>query len=306
MAATDTPVEIDPRDRGSGPEPDLGSLGAGLDALSTEPGRRVSLGRRLRRSVLPPVIAVVLVLLGWQVFASTRTGAAAFNTPLPADVWASFTDQLYRGNVWPSVANSLRRAFIGFAVAVVVGAPLGLLIARVPVVRAAIGPVVSGLQSLPSVAWVPAAIIWFGLTPSAIYFVVLLGAVPSIANGLVSGLDQVPPLYARVGTVLGAGWLQQVRFVLLPASLPGFVAGLEQGWAFAWRSLMAAELISYSPTLGRSLGQLLDQGRELSDLSLVLTAMIIILAVGIAIDVLLFAPLGRKVLRGRGLLVERA
>lgn len=306
MAATDAPIDVDLRDRGSGPEPDLGSLGAGLDALSTEPSRRVSLGRRLRRSVLPPVIAVVLVLVGWQVFASTRTGAAAFNTPLPADVWASFTDQLYRGNVWPSVANSLRRAFIGFAVAVVVGAPLGLLIARVPVVRAAIGPVVSGLQSLPSVAWVPAAIIWFGLTPSAIYFVVLLGAVPSIANGLVSGLDQVPPLYARVGTVLGAGWLQQVRFVLLPASLPGFVAGLEQGWAFAWRSLMAAELISYSPTLGRSLGQLLDQGRELSDLSLVLTAMIIILAVGITIDVLLFAPLERKVLRGRGLLVERA
>lgn len=306
MAATDAPIDVDLRDRGSGPEPDLGSLGAGLDALSTEPGRRVSLGRRLRRSVLPPVIAVVLVLLGWQVFASTRTGAAAFNTPLPADVWASFTDQLYRGNVWPSVANSLRRAFIGFAVAVVVGAPLGLLIARVPVVRAAIGPVVSGLQSLPSVAWVPAAIIWFGLTPSAIYFVVLLGAVPSIANGLVSGLDQVPPLYARVGTVLGAGWLQQVRFVLLPASLPGFVAGLKQGWAFAWRSLMAAELISYSPTLGRSLGQLLDQGRELSDLSLVLTAIVIILAVGITIDVLLFAPLERKVLRGRGLLVERA
>ena len=306
MAATDAPIDVDLRDRGSGPEPDLGSLGAGLDALSTEPGRRVSLGRRLRRSVLPPVIAVVLVLLGWQVFAATRTGAAAFNTPLPADVWASFTDQLYRGNVWPSVANSLRRAFIGFAVAVVVGAPLGLLIARVPVVRAAIGPVVSGLQSLPSVAWVPAAIIWFGLTPSAIYFVVLLGAVPSIANGLVSGLDQVPPLYARVGTVLGAGWLQQVRFVLLPASLPGFVAGLKQGWAFAWRSLMAAELISYSPTLGRSLGQLLDQGRELSDLSLVLTAIVIILAVGITIDVLLFAPLERKVLRGRGLLVERA
>ena len=306
MAATDAPIDVDLRDRGSGPEPDLGSLGAGLDALSTEPGRRVSLGRRLRRSVLPPVIAVVLVLVGWQVFASTRTGAAAFNTPMPADVWASFTDQLYRGNVWPAVANSLRRAFIGFAVAVVVGAPLGLLIARVPLVRAAIGPVVSGLQSLPSVAWVPAAIIWFGLTPSAIYFVVLLGAVPSIANGLVSGLDQVPPLYARVGTVLGAGWLQQVRFVLLPASLPGFVAGLKQGWAFAWRSLMAAELISYSPTLGRSLGQLLDQGRELSDLSLVLTAIVIILAVGITIDVMLFAPLERKVLRGRGLLVERA
>jgi len=194
---------------------------------------------------------------------------------------------------------------IGFAIAVMVGAPLGLLIARVRLVRTAIGPIVSGLQSLPSVAWVPAAIILIGLTPGGIYFVILMGAVPSIANGLVAGLDQVPPQYARVGTVLGANRLQSIRYVLLPASLPGFVAGLTQGWAFAWRSLMAAEIISYSPALGRSLGQMLNQGRELSDLSLVATAIVIILAVGVAIDVLLFAPLQRWVLRSRGLLVQR-
>ncbi|WP_127783460.1 ABC transporter permease [Rhodococcus sp. X156] len=285
--------------------PDTGSVEAGLDALSTEVTVKHGWGQRLRRSVLPPVVAVALVLLVWQLYASTRTGSAAYNTPSPTDVWETFRTEWSSGAAWESVYNSVRRGIVGFAIAVVIGAPLGLLIARVPLVRTAIGPIVSGLQSLPSVAWVPAAIILIGLTPGAMYFVIVLGAVPSIANGLVAGLDQVPPLYARVGTVLGANWLQQIRYVLLPASLPGFIAGLKQGWAFSWRSLMAAEIISYSPALGRSLGQMLNQGRELSDLSLVVVAIIMILIVGVAIDVLIFAPLERRVLRSRGLLVSR-
>ena len=140
--------------------------------------------------------------------------------------------------------------------------------------RAAIGPIVSGLQSLPSVAWVPAAIIWFGLSNAAIYAVVLLGAVPSIANGLLGGMKQVPPLFDRVGRVLGLSTLARTRYVLLPAALPGYLGGLRQGWAFAWRSLMAAELITYSPDLGQGLGQLLDVGRELSQMSLVITAIV--------------------------------
>lgn len=168
-------------------------------------------------------------------------------------------------------------------------------------VRAAIGPFVSGLQSLPSVAWVPAAIILFSLSDAAIYAVVLLGAVPSIANGLLSGFDQVPPLLDRVGRVLGLGTLGRVRHVLLPAALPGYLAGLKQGWAFAWRSLMAAELITYSPQLGIGLGQLLNLGRELQQMDLVITAILLILVVGLAIELLVFAPLERRVLRQRGL-----
>ena len=284
---------------------DTGSLEAGLDALSTDIRQERSWAQRLGQSVLPPLVAVGLVLVVWQVYAATRTGAASYNTPSPADVWSTFTTQWSSGAVWESVWNSLRRGAIGFAISIVVGAPLGLLIARVRLVRTALGPIVSGLQSLPSVAWVPAAIILIGLTPGAIYFVILMGAIPSIANGLVAGLDQVPPLYGRVGTVLGASWVQSIRYVLLPAALPGFLAGLTQGWAFAWRSLMAAEIISYSPELGRSLGQMLNQGRELSDLSLVVMAIVIILLVGVAVDVLLFAPLQRHVLRSRGLQVDR-
>ncbi|KWX09388.1 sulfate ABC transporter permease, partial [Carbonactinospora thermoautotrophica] len=174
-------------------------------------------------------------------------------------------------------------------------------VARFRTLRTAIGPVLSGLQSLPSVAWVPAAIIWFGLSDATIYTVVLLGAVPSIANGLVAGLDQVPPLFLRVGRTLGARGLASVRHVLLPAALPGYVAGLKQGWAFSWRSLMAAELIAISPDLGPGLGQLLEVGRELSDMSLVVAAILLILLVGIGIELFVFAPVERRILHGRGL-----
>jgi NitT/TauT family transport system permease protein len=133
---------------------------------------------------------------------------------------------------------------------------------------------------------------------------VLLGAVPSIANGTISGVDQVPPLYLRVGRVLGARGLTTARHILMPAALPGYLGGLKQGWAFSWRSLMAAELITQSPRLGTGLGQLLDSGRELSDAGLVFGMIIAILVVGVAIDRLFFAPVERGVLRRRGLLVE--
>jgi NitT/TauT family transport system permease protein len=202
------------------------------------------------------------------------------------------------------VFNSLRRGGLGFLASLAIGTPLGLLIARVRPVRRAIGPLISGLQSLPSVAWVPAAIIWFGLSDATIYCVVLLGAVPSIANGMVSGVDQIPPLFQRVGRVLGARGLSSARFVLLPAAMPGYVGGLRQGWAFSWRSLMAAELIARSPELGLGLGQLLDQGRQLSDMSLVFGGILTILVVGIAVELCVFAPIERRVLRRRGLLAH--
>jgi NitT/TauT family transport system permease protein len=171
-------------------------------------------------------------------------------------------------------------------------------------VRAAIGPILSGLQSLPSVAWVPPAVIWLGLNNSMMYAVILLGAVPSIANGLVSGVDQVPPLFLRAGRTLGATGLKGTWHVTLPAALPGYVAGMKQGWAFSWRSLMAAEIIANFPDLGTGLGQLLENARTASDMAMVFEAILLILFVGIAIDLLIFSPLERWVLRSRGLLVK--
>lgn len=171
-------------------------------------------------------------------------------------------------------------------------------------IRAAIGPILSGLQSLPSVAWVPPAVIWLGLNNSMMYAVILLGAVPSIANGLVSGIDQVPPLYLRAGRTMGATGLRGTWHVVMPAALPGYLAGLKQGWAFSWRSLMAAEIIASFPDLGVGLGQLLENGRNNSDMATVFLAILLILFVGIAIDLLIFSPLERWVLRSRGLLVK--
>jgi NitT/TauT family transport system permease protein len=282
---------------------DVADLEAGLDALSVEAPPRASIGRRLRRSALPPLVAVVFVLAAWQLFAWLQV-KPDYVVPSPATVWHTFADEWAKGTPQQAVWTSLRRGFLGFAASIVLGTLIGIVVARVRPIRTAIGPLLTGLQSLPSVAWVPAAIIWFGLSNATIYMVVLLGAVPSIANGLVAGVDQVPPLFLRVGKVLGAGRLATVRHVLLPAALPGYVAGLKQGWAFSWRSLMAAELITHSSDLGVGLGQLLDMGRELSDMSLVMASILLILVVGIGVDLLLFAPLERRILRSRGLRLE--
>ncbi|GAA5151317.1 MULTISPECIES: ABC transporter permease [Amycolatopsis] len=274
---------------------------AGLDALDTPP-QETGPGRvrRILWAVLPPVAFLAVAIGIWQAL-----WAAAFwpEYQLPAplavwdELWARIADAQAFGFVWTSV----HRAVLGFLVAIVIATPLGLLVAKVRVVRSAIGPFLSGLQSLPSVAWVPAAILWFGVTPTAMYAVLLLGSVPSIANGLVAGIDQIPPILPRVGKVLGAGRLQASWHILLPAALPGYLAGLKQGWAFSWRSLMAAEIIAVSPLLGKGLGAYLDDGRTLSDMPTVISAIVLILLVGVGIELLVFRPLERSVLRARGL-----
>jgi NitT/TauT family transport system permease protein len=216
-------------------------------------------------------------------------------------VWGELADRWRAGDLFSIIWTSVERGLLGFLAALAIGTPLGLVVARVRFVRAAVGPILTGLQSLPSVAWVPAAVIWLGIEGKAMYAVILLGAVPSIANGLVAGIDRVPPLYLRAGRNLGATGLRSAWHVLLPAALPGYVAGLKQGWAFSWRSLMAAELIASSPDLGVGLGRYLENMREASDMAGVFLGILLILVVGIAIDQIVFSPLERWVLRSRGL-----
>ncbi|MEV4612969.1 ABC transporter permease [Kitasatospora sp. NPDC049258] len=281
---------------------DSASVEAGLDALETVRTERTPVGRALRQKVLPPVLGILLVLGVWQL-AVTLELTTTDKLPSPGEVWHALTKLWYAGTLFSIIWTSLWRGLSGFLAAVAIGTPIGLLVARVKPVRAALGPVLSGLQSLPSVAWVPAAVIWLGINNSAMYAVILLGAVPSIANGLISGIDQVPPLYLRAGRTLGATGLAGARHVLLPAALPGYLSGLKQGWAFSWRSLMAAELIAASPDLGVGLGRYLENQREFSDMSGVLLGIALILIVGVAIDLLVFSPIERRVLRSRGLLV---
>lgn len=281
----------------------LASLERGLDALERTGVEETPRWRRWAGKVLPPLVALGLVLLVWQILIWMEI-KPRYTFPSPGDVWSTLVEQWRAGTLPEAIWLSLSRGALGFLASVAIGTPLGLLVARIKVLRTALAPVLSGLQSLPSVAWVPAGILWFGLSPATVYFVVLLGAVPSIANGTISGIDQVPPLYLRVGRVLGARGLRAARYVIMPAALPGYVGGLKQGWAFAWRSLMAAELITQSPRLGTGLGQLLDTGRQLFDVSLVFAMIISILVVGVAVDRILFSPVERGVLRRRGLLVE--
>jgi NitT/TauT family transport system permease protein len=278
-------------------------LEKGLDALELGPAEPTrSWWRKALSSTVPPLLALGSVLLLWQLVEVTRDPDTL---PGPAEVWDELQYQWDLGRIQESITTSLQRGAVGFLLSVVIATPLGLLLSRVSLLRRAFGPLISGLQSLPSVAWVPAAILWFQLSEATLYFVILMGAVPSIINGTISGLEQVPPLFARVGHVLGARGLTLARHVLLPAALPGYLGGLKQGWAFSWRSLMAAELIATSGDLGLGLGQLLDNARSDGIIAGVLVGILAILLVGIAVELLLFAPLERRVLRRRGLLVAR-
>ncbi|MDT6987835.1 ABC transporter permease [Streptomyces lusitanus] len=295
MASTDTT----PKDAG-----DLAGLNAGLDALESVQAARRPLRQTLTQKVLPPIVAVALVLAVWQSLITFEVVDDPTKLPAPADVWHVLEKAWLQGELLGYIWTSVSRGLLGFGLALLIATPLGLLLARLKLVRAAIGPILSGLQSLPSVAWVPPAVIWLGLNNRMMYAVILLGAVPSIANGLLSGVDQVPPLFQRAGRTLGATGLKGTWHITLPAALPGYVAGLKQGWAFSWRSLMAAEIIASFPDLGVGLGQLLENGRNASDMAMVFEAILLILTVGIAVDLLIFSPLERRVLRTRGLLVK--
>ena len=167
--------------------------------------------------------------------------------PSPLTVFGELWQQLIAGDLLAAVAVTLRRAAVGFGLAIVVGGVIGILVVRSRTLRAAVGSLITGLQTMPSIAWFPLAILLFQLSETAILFVVVLGAAPAIANGLISGVDHVPPLLLRAGRVLGATGLANYRYVILPAALPASVAGLKQGWAFAWRSLMAGELLVLIP-----------------------------------------------------------
>ena len=281
---------------------ELRSLAAGLDRLQTDEETGQGRWSRFAASVVPPIVFVAVLIVAWQLYVVIAQPRPDI-VPSPIDVWNAMGDAWEAGRLQEAVITSLERGIVGFIIAIIVGTPIGLLLAEVRPIRRAVGPIISGLQVLPSVAWVPAAIIWFGLSDATVYFVILMGAIPSIVNGLIAGVDQVPPQLRRVGTVLGASRWQLATAVIMPAALPGYVAGLKQGWAFSWRSLMAAEIIATGGSIGFGLGSMLQQSRELADLAGVLATIIIILVIGVLIELVFFGPVERRMLKRRGLLV---
>jgi NitT/TauT family transport system permease protein len=256
---------------------------AGLDALDLPVngprGRRRA--ARIWAATWPKLAAVALVLAVWQLV--HLTGWKRYVLPGPGETLSNLWAQAHTGLLWHAIGVTMTRAVIGFALAVLIGGLIGAVVSRVRPLRAAVGSVITGIQTMPSIAWFPFAIILLGLNTSAILFVVVLGAAPSIANGLIAGVDYTPPLLLKAGTLMGLRRLSLYRFLILPASLPSFVAGLKQGWAFAWRSLMAGELlviISNQP----SIGALLNFDQEQTDMPSTVAIMIVILIIGLVVD----------------------
>jgi NitT/TauT family transport system permease protein len=270
---------------------------AGLDHLETVLPPRPSRAARVWAAAWPKLLAVALALIVWQLVVWSGW-KPEYVLPGPRKVWDSFVEN-FSTNM-DAAWTTLQRGFKGFAFALVIGTIVGALVARNRVLRSAVGSLITGLQTMPSVAWFPLAILLFKLGEGAIFFVVVLGAAPSIANGLISGIDHIQPILLRAGTVLGARRWKMFRHVILPAALPSFVAGLKQGWAFAWRSLLAGELIVLIP--GQfSLGQQLDANRQLADSAGVIAVMIVILVIGILVDAFLFGTAERTIRRRYGL-----
>lgn len=253
---------------------------------------------RVWSNTWPKLAAITLVLAAWQ--AVVWSGwKPDYVLPGPAPVFTRLAQDLRSSDFDLGIAVTLRRAFLGYAIAVAIGSLAGMAIARVPVLRSAVGSAVLGVQSMPSIAWFPLAILLFGLSETAIFFVVVLGAAPAIAGGLLNGVDTVQPLLIRVGRVMGARGFGLYRHVILPAALPSFVAGLKQGWAFAWRSLMAGEIIGI---VGHqlSLGQQIQFARDFADAEQLLAILVVIFVIGVLVDAL-FGALERGVRRRWGL-----
>ncbi len=269
---------------------------AGLDALELAVDPGPSLPAKIWSVAWPKLGAVAIALLAWQcvVWSGWKP---EYILPSPFTVLDYLWNNL--STFWDASKVTLLRAVVGFAIAVVVGTALGAVIGRSRIMRSAIGAMVTSLMTMPSIAWFPAAIVLFGLNESAIRFVIVIGAAPSIANGFIAGIDNTPPILLRAARVLGAKGFNAFRHVVLPAALPTYVGGLKQGWAFAWRSLLAGELLVQ--IAGKtSLGRELNITSTNADYVGMYATMIVILIIGIGVDAI-FGSVERRIRKRYGL-----
>ena len=247
--------------------------------------------RRSRRRLRPGVpwkalriLAFYVALTGlWQLVYTLEIWPP-YVFPSPRDVFDTLRAKVEDGTIFDAAELTLRRMGIGYSLSIVVGITVGVIMGTMRWVDETLGSLVLGLQSLPSVTWFPLAVLWFGLNEQAIIFVVLMGSVNSIAISARSGVRAIPPLQMRAARMFGGKRWQMYLYVVLPGMLPSMVQGLKLGWSFAWRSLLAAELLFVSA----SLGYLLQTGRDLNDVSLVVSVMVVIVFLGVAVDRLLF------------------
>ncbi|MDQ3199734.1 MAG: ABC transporter permease [Verrucomicrobiota bacterium] len=238
-----------------------------------------------------------LVLL-WHLAVRARIWSPVL-LPSPLKVAEYIQSAAADGSLWEAIVVTLKRLLIGYVIGLIGGIPLGLLTARWTVLHDTIGTLALGLQTLPSVCWVPLALLWFGQSEAAMLFVVVMGTLWSVVIATDTGVRHVPPIYRRAALTMGSKNLHMWLKVILPAALPFIVSGMKQGWAFAWRSLMAAEIF-VTILSGFGLGQLLHYGRELNAMDQVIAIMFVIVLIGLAADKTFFAPVERWLHRRGG------
>jgi NitT/TauT family transport system permease protein len=257
----------------------------------------------MRRFANVTLFFAAIVTLWQLVVASGRWSPMLL--PSPLSVWEYLWSALLDGSLLEATAVTVRRLLTGYAIGVLIGLPLGLLTSTSQFFEDTIGSMALGLQTLPSVCWIPLALLWFGQTESAMLFVVIMGTVWSVVIATDTGARTIPPIYARAARTMGSEGFHQWTRVILPASLPFLVSGMKQGWAFAWRSLMAAEIYVTILT-GFGLGHLLHYGRELNAMDQVIGIMLVIVVVGLLADKALFSPWERFLHRRWGTGVKPA
>jgi len=246
--------------------------------------------RRLLTKAIRLVLFYALLILIWQGLAASHIWKDYLFAG-PIDVWGHVLSGFQDGTFGVAILTSLRRLAIGYGISLVLGVLLGLLVGSNRYIEETLGSLILGLQALPSVCWIPLSLLWFGLHEQAMIFVVVMGALFSITLGVDAGIKNTPPVYIKAARNMGSQGFALSTQVILPAALPSILTGLKQGWTFAWRSLMAAELLYITV----SLGGLLENGRDLNDIAQMFAIMLIIVLLGVAIDTLVFGPLERIV-----------
>jgi NitT/TauT family transport system permease protein len=251
--------------------------------------------RRWASELGPPLLGVAALLLVWALVAAATDTSSI---PGPPAVWSALRNGFADGSIPEATVKSLMRLAFSFVAALMIGTALGLVLAAFELARRSIRPLVVALQIIPFVAWVPLAVIWFGVTERAVVFVAIAGSFPAVTLATLQGIRQVPPLFVRAGRTLGAtGWELQ-RSVVFPAALPAYMAGVQQAWGFAWKALMAGELI-VPATGANGLGHLLDRSQNVASL---LAVVAVIAVIGVAVDSFIVGAIDRRIRARRGLL----
>lgn len=254
-----------------------------------------------KRTILGTIIFYVGLLAIWQIVYVLGTQVfevwKEYSFPNIKGIVIRFGELISDGSIQMAVVSSIARGLFGYLLACVLGCLVGMLMIKSETIRKYLKPLIMGIQTLPSICWVPFAILWFGLGNDAIIFVVVMGSSLSIALSVESAIRNIEPIYMAVASIMGAKGINLLRKVIIPAAMPSLISGFRQGWSFAWRALMSGEVISSSIGLGYTL----MLGRNLADINQVMLVMIIIIIIGIFMDKVCFSLAENRVLAKRGL-----